>query len=79
MIRVLLPSLLMLASAAAMARAPRFLGPPVKKPADAGPAEPCDGGEPDDAGAAHGEARPPVPEKRDAPPAVFIVERKDLP
>jgi thiol-disulfide isomerase/thioredoxin len=52
MIRVLLPSLLVLASLAAMAKAPRFLGPPVKKPADAGPAE--------DAGAPHGEAGPPV-------------------
>jgi thiol-disulfide isomerase/thioredoxin len=57
MIRVLLPSLLVLASLAAMAKAPRFLGPPVKKPADAGPPE--DAGTP--AGTEpHGQADPPV-------------------
>ncbi len=54
MIRVVLPSLLVLASVAAMAKAPRFLGPPVKKPADAGPPEEAD------AGAEHGKADPPV-------------------
>ncbi len=36
MIRILLPLLLVLAAVAALARQPRFLGPPVKKPADAG-------------------------------------------
>jgi thiol-disulfide isomerase/thioredoxin len=52
MIRVLVPSLLVFASLAAMAAKPRFLGPPVKKPADAGP---------EDAGTAeHGQADPPV-------------------
>ena len=66
MIRLLLPSLLVLASLAAMARAPRFLGPPVKKPADAGPGsgEPPDAGAADagatGAGEAHGKADPPV-------------------
>ena len=59
MIRVLLPSLLVFASLAAMARAPRFLGPPVKKPADAGTPETPDAG-PADAGEAHGKADPPV-------------------
>lgn len=61
MIRLLLPSLLVLASVAAMARTPRFLGPPVKKPADAGPGagEPPDAGAAD-AGEAHGKADPPV-------------------
>jgi thiol-disulfide isomerase/thioredoxin len=59
MIRVLLPSLLLFASVAAMAAKPRFLGPPVKKPADAGPTE--DAGTPADAGAEpHGKADPPV-------------------
>jgi len=54
MIRVLLPSLLILASIAAMAKQPRFLAPPVKKPADAGPSS-------EDAGTAeHGQADPPV-------------------
>ena len=54
MIRVVLPSLLILSSVAAMAARPRFLGPPVKKPADAGPPEA-------DAGTAeHGQADPPV-------------------
>ncbi len=36
MIRIVLPLLLVLASVTAMAKPPRFLGPPVKKPADAG-------------------------------------------
>jgi len=54
MIRVLLPSLLVLASVAAMAKAPRFLGPPLKKPADAGPAEDAGAEEP------HAQADPPV-------------------
>jgi thiol-disulfide isomerase/thioredoxin len=54
MIRVLLPSLLVLASLAAMAKAPRFLGPPVKKPPDAGPNEAAD------AGTEHAAADPPV-------------------
>jgi thiol-disulfide isomerase/thioredoxin len=59
MIRVLLPSLLVLASLAAMAKAPRFLGPPVKKPADAG--SPEDAGTSGDAGTEpHGQADPPV-------------------
>ena len=54
MIRVVLPSLLVFCSVAAMAARPRFLGPPVKKPADAGPSEA-------DAGTAeHGQADPPV-------------------
>jgi thiol-disulfide isomerase/thioredoxin len=55
MIRAVLPSLLILASVAAMAAKPRFLGPPVKKPADAGPSDA-------DAGTAseHGQADPPV-------------------
>jgi thiol-disulfide isomerase/thioredoxin len=55
MIRVVLPSLLILASVAAMAKQPRFLGPPVKKPADAGPAEAADAG-----ASEHGQADPPV-------------------
>ena len=55
MIRVAVPALLILGSVAAMAKAPRFLGPPVKKPADAGPFA-----EPADAGAEHGQADPPV-------------------
>ena len=59
MIRALLPSLLVFASLAAMARAPRFLGPPVKKPADAGPSEDSgDGGV--DAGGQHGQVDPPI-------------------
>jgi len=59
MIRVLLPSFLIFVSAAAMAKAPRFLGPPVKKPADAGPPE--DAGTSADAGTEpHGQADPPV-------------------
>ena len=60
MIRALLPSLLALASVAALARAPRFLGPPVKKPADAGPCDASDGGAAADAGAAHGQAEPAI-------------------
>jgi thiol-disulfide isomerase/thioredoxin len=59
MIRLLLPSLLIFVSVAAMAAKPRFLGPPVKKPADAGPPE--DAGTPADAGTEpHGQADPPV-------------------
>jgi thiol-disulfide isomerase/thioredoxin len=58
MIRVLLPSLLVCVSVAAMAAQPRFLGPPVKKPADAGAP---DAGAPEDAGVApHGQADPPL-------------------
>lgn len=58
MIRVVLPSLLAFASVAAMAAVPRFLGPPVKKPADAGPE---DAGSPEDAGAGpRGQADPPL-------------------
>ena len=63
MMRVLVPSLLILASVAAMASQPRFLGPPVKKPpADAGqssaPPGAADAGT--DAGA-QPETRPPRP------------------
>jgi thiol-disulfide isomerase/thioredoxin len=47
----LIPALVLVASLAAMGRPPRFLGPPEKKPADAGVP---------DAGAAHGEADAPV-------------------
>jgi hypothetical protein len=47
--RRLLPALLLIASLAAMGRQPRFLGPPLKKPADGGPA---DAGAAVDAGAA---------------------------
>ena len=61
MIRLLLPSLLVFASVAAMARTPRFLGPPVKKPADAGPPDTPDAGTASDAGSEpHGKADPPV-------------------
>jgi len=52
MIRAVVPSLFILASVAAMAAQPRFLGPPVKKPADAGT--------PDAGTAEHGQADPPV-------------------
>ncbi len=34
----IVPALVLMASLAALARQPRFLGPPVKKPADGGPA-----------------------------------------
>ena len=47
MILVLVPLLLILSAVAALARQPRFLGPPEKKPADAGM---TDAGEPADAG-----------------------------
>ena len=60
MIRLLLPSLLVFASVAAMARTPRFLGPPVKKPADAGPPEAPDAGAADAGLEPHGKADPPV-------------------
>ena len=52
MIRILLPSFLVFAALAAAAGKPRFLGPPLKKPAD--------GGTPEDAGTEHGQADPPV-------------------
>jgi thiol-disulfide isomerase/thioredoxin len=69
MIRVLLPSLLIFASVAAMAAKPRFLGPPVKKPADDGGGSPEDAGAPADAGAEpHGQADPPVLNKGDDAP-----------
>src|SRR5258706_3712262 len=55
MIRVVLPSLLVFCSVAAMAAIPRFLGPPVKKPADAGPSSEADAGSSE-----HGQADPPV-------------------
>ena len=58
MIRVLLPSLLLFASVAAMAATPRFLGPPVKKPADGG--TPDAGPAPDAGTAPRGQADPPV-------------------
>lgn len=59
MMRVLVPLLLILASVAAMARQPRFLGPPVKKPADAGqPSATPDAGS--DAGV-QPETKPPRP------------------
>jgi hypothetical protein len=45
----IVPALVLMASLAALARQPRFLGPPVKKPADGGPA---DAGAVADAGAA---------------------------
>jgi thiol-disulfide isomerase/thioredoxin len=63
MIRVVVPSLFILASVAAMAAQPRFLGPPVKKPADAGPS---DAGAPD--AGEHGQADPPVLNKGDDAP-----------
>ena len=69
MIRVVVPSLFILASVAAMAAQPRFLGPPVKKPADAGPA---DAGT-SDAGSEHGQADPPVLNKGDDAPMFAAV------
>ena len=60
MIRLLVPSLLLFASASALAAIPRFLGPPVKKPADAGPQEPPDAGAADAGIEPHGKADPPV-------------------
>ena len=61
MIRLLVPALLVFASVAAMARAPRFLGPPVKKPADAGSPETQDAGAAAEAEAGpRGKADPPV-------------------
>jgi thiol-disulfide isomerase/thioredoxin len=50
----LIPGVIVVGSLAAMGGPPRFLGPPLKKPADAGPAEAAD------AGAPHGEADPPL-------------------
>lgn len=72
MIRRSILALFILASVAAMARQPRFLGPPVKKPADAGPV-PADAGAgaaPDagDSGAAHGQADA-APKEEGADPA----------
>jgi hypothetical protein len=58
--RKILPALVLIASLAAVGRQPRFLGPPIKKPADGGPA---DAGPAADAGAGaaeDGQAEPPV-------------------
>jgi len=60
--RKILSALVLIASLAAMGSQPRFLGPPIKKPADGGPADADpDAGPAADAGAAEdGQAEPPV-------------------